>query len=80
PGWPQGPVDLCLRPWDLTVGQGPGTLPGTVREWRRTGRGTVAEILLDGAEAPVEVKVTDVYEPGDRVALAVGAARVFPRG
>ncbi|SFV17389.1 sulfate transport system ATP-binding protein [Methylobacterium sp. 174MFSha1.1] len=80
PGWPQGPVDLCLRPWDLTVGQGPGTLPGTVREWRRTGRGTVAEILLDGAEAPVEVKVTEVYEPGDRVALAVGAARVFARG
>ncbi|WP_298965173.1 sulfate/molybdate ABC transporter ATP-binding protein [uncultured Methylobacterium sp.] len=79
PGWPQGPVDLCLRPWDLAVGQGENALPGTVREWRRTGRGTVAEIQLDGAEAPVEVAVTDVYRPGDRVRLEAAAARVFAR-
>jgi sulfate transport system ATP-binding protein len=79
PGWPTGPVDLCVRPWDLRVGEGAGALPGTVREWRRTGRGTVAEILLDGAEAPVEVAVTEVYGQGDRIALTIGAARVFPR-
>ncbi|GJD47347.1 Vitamin B12 import ATP-binding protein BtuD [Methylobacterium crusticola] len=79
-GWPQGAVDLCVRPWDLAVGQAPGALPGTVHEWRRTGRGTVAEILLDGAEAAVEVQVTEVYEPGDRVALVAAAARVFARG
>ena len=78
--WPEGPVDLCLRPWHLTVGGDEAALLGTVREWRRTARGTVAEILLDGSDSPVEVKVTDVHRKGDRVALQASEARVFPRG
>ncbi|MFE1597985.1 sulfate/molybdate ABC transporter ATP-binding protein [Methylobacterium sp. ID0610] len=80
PGWPEGPVDLCLRPWHLSVAEGPASLYGTVREWRRTARGTVAEIQLDGAEGAVEVTVTEVYRKGDRVALSASEARVFPRG
>jgi sulfate transport system ATP-binding protein len=78
--WPAGPVDLCLRPWHLTVGGDDAALLGTVREWRRTARGTVAEILLDGSDVPVEVKVTDVHRKGDRLALQASEARVFPRG
>ncbi|ACA19792.1 sulfate ABC transporter, ATPase subunit [Methylobacterium sp. 4-46] len=80
PDWPEGPVDLCLRPWHMSVGQGEAALFGTVREWRRTARGTVAEIQLDGADGAVEVKVTEVYRKGDRVALTASEARVFPRG
>ncbi|ACL56786.1 sulfate/molybdate ABC transporter ATP-binding protein [Methylobacterium nodulans] len=80
PGWPEGPVDLCLRPWHLSVRQDPAALYGTVREWRRTARGTVAEIQLDGADSAVEVTVTEVYRKGDRVALLASEARVFPRG
>ncbi|MGY2051892.1 sulfate/molybdate ABC transporter ATP-binding protein [Methylobacterium sp. JK268] len=78
-GWPEGPVDLCLRPWHLAVGEGEGALHGTVREWRRTARGTVAEVQLDGADGAVEVTVAGVYRKGDRLALTAAAARVFPR-
>jgi sulfate transport system ATP-binding protein len=79
-GVEDGPTDLFVRPWDLSIGPpDPTRLNGTVKTMRRSGQKNRISVLLQDTDISLDVD-TPLDSPariGDVVALRILRGRAF---
>ena len=75
-----GPTDLFVRPWDLTIGPpDPKRLNGTIKTMRRSGQKNRMSVLLQDTNISLEVDTAleNPAKTGDVVAVQILRARAF---